>query len=61
MTFLGQSSFLLGCVFVSDFMADLVAGRLTFLAVTPLGDLNVFAALGDHGESSKRILETFWI
>ena len=39
----------------------MVADRLTLLAVAPLGDLNVLAAIGEHDESSKRILETFWI
>ena len=60
-TFFEQRSFPFGVVFASDFMADLVADRLTLLAVAPLGDLNVLAAIGEHDESSKRILETFWI
>ena len=40
-------------------MADDTADRLTFLAVAPFGDLNVFAAVGEH-ETSRRTL-TFWI
>lgn len=39
-------------------MADDTAVRLTFLTVAPLGDLNVFAAVGEH-EPSKRTLKRF--
>ena len=52
-TFLEQGSFLLGVVFIPDFMADLVVDRPTFLAVAPFGDLNMFAATGDHDDSSN--------
>ena len=39
-------------------MADDTADRLTFLAVAPLGGLNVFAAVRDH-EPSRRTLKRF--
>lgn len=51
--FLEQRSFLIGVFFISHFMADLFADRLTFHAAAPFGNLNVFAAVSNHDESSN--------